>query len=89
MQILSWFAIAFYAFIVPLLLLSWVGYLQQEPELEADERKLSIAVIAIAIVLWPLALPFAYLNLMEQLKHTKSKIRLYQQIAKIDSSSSP
>jgi hypothetical protein len=86
MQLFLWFPTAFYVLVMPILFISWVSFFRQDHEMSAEDRHISFFVIAIATLLWPIVIPFAYLELLEKFKRSNRNVRLYQRMIEISSS---
>ncbi len=86
MQVFLWFPVAFYVLVMPILFISWVSFFRQDHDLSADDKHLSILVITIATILWPVVLPFAYLELLEKFKRSNRTARLYQRMMETSNS---
>ncbi|NDJ17044.1 hypothetical protein [Myxacorys almedinensis] len=71
---------------MPILFSSWLTFFRRDEELSCEEKKLSWLVIAIATMLWPVVLPFAYLELMGKLKHSTKAARLHQRMLETNKS---
>ncbi len=81
MQVLFIFPIAFYGLVVPIMFVAWLNFFQHDDQpLSRGEKQMSLVVITIAALLWPLVLPFAYLDVLDQLKRTSKAARLYQKM---------
>jgi hypothetical protein len=80
MQLLLFFPLAFYFLLMPILLISWFNFFRQDDEMSRREKRLSIVVIAIATVLWPIVLPFAYLELLGKFKKSAKTAKLYKRM---------
>ena len=81
MQILVIVIAVIYVVVMPILFINWLGFFRYDIDfLTGDEKQLSLAVIAIATLLWPLVLPFAYIELLDKFKRSTRAARLYQKI---------
>jgi hypothetical protein len=56
--------IGFYVVMVPFFFLKWIDLLQRDLDVSLEEYQINVFV-AIAALCWPLILPFAYLDLLE------------------------
>lgn len=71
----------FYGAIVPILFVSWLEFFRQdEDSLTDEEQEISRFMIAIASIFWIVALPFAYVELLDKFKRASRSARLYQKI---------
>lgn len=86
MQTLLLFPVGFYVLVIPILFLRWVSFFREDENLSGEEKKMSWLVIAIATLLWPVVLPFAYLELLCKLKRSTKTARLYQRMLEISNS---
>lgn len=78
MQIVFLLLTAFYVFMMPVLFVNWHGLFCQDVEnLSGSEKRISLTVLAIATLAWPLVLPFAYIELLDQVKRLNQTARLY------------
>lgn len=78
MQTLFLLPVSFYILVMPILFSTWMTFFRRDGEMSREERKTSWWVIAIATMLWPVVLPFAYLELLGKLKRSTKTARLYQ-----------
>lgn len=84
MQVLLIFPVAFYALVVPLVFIAWLNFFRHNDQpLSRREKQMSLIVISIAALLWPVVLPFAYLDVLDKLKRTSNAARLYQKLLKM------
>ncbi|WP_341998064.1 hypothetical protein [Chlorogloeopsis sp. ULAP02] len=52
---------------------NWLEFFQQDKDMNSGERSFSSAILVIATILWPIIVPFAYLELLRfHKKHKKS-----------------
>lgn len=63
--------VAFYFVIATLLVRSWLRFYFQDKGLSPTTKVISIFIIAIAALLWPLAVPIAYLELLNKIQQSK------------------
>ena len=87
MQPLLLFSIAFYSLLMPILFVNWFRLFREDLDLSKSEKHLSIVVIAIATLFWPIVIPFAYLELMEKLQRSTRTARLYKKMLDITTDS--
>lgn len=80
MQTLFLLPVGFYLLVMPILFSAWITFFRRDEEMSDEERKTSWFVIAIATMLWPIVLPFAYLELLGKLKRSTKTARLYQRM---------
>ncbi len=80
MQPLLLLFIAFYSLLMPVLFVSWLGFFREDLDLSKSEKYLSMVVIAIAMLLWPIVLPFAYLELLGKFQKSTRTARLYKKM---------
>ncbi len=79
MQVLLVISGLFYMAIIPVLFMSWLEFFRHDQgNLTDQEQQLSMIVIAIASVFWVVALPFAYLELLDKFRCASRASRLYQ-----------
>jgi hypothetical protein len=86
MQTLLLFPVGFYVLVIPILFSRWVSFFREDESLSGEEKKMSWLVIAIATLLWPVVLPFAYLELLGKLKRSTKTARLYQRMLETSNS---
>jgi hypothetical protein len=80
MQALLLFPGVFYLVMMPILLTSWLGFFQQDADMSEEEKRLSLIVLVIATLLWPIVLPFAYLELLSKFKRAAKTNRAYKNL---------
>ena len=56
----AYFSAAFYFFFI------WFAAFQKDPNLSAQEKRLSMKVLIVATILWPLVAPISYLSKQTQ-----------------------
>jgi hypothetical protein len=78
MQALLLFPVIFYIAMMPILFTGWMGFFKQDVDLSKEEKQISLMVLAIATLLWPIVLPFAYLELLDKFKRSARTSRLYK-----------
>lgn len=79
MQVLLVISGLFYVAIIPVLFISWLEFFRHDQDnLTDQEQRISMIVILIASMFWVVALPFAYLELLDRFKRTSRAARLYQ-----------
>jgi hypothetical protein len=76
MSILLTIIAAFYLLMMRTLLTKWIAAYQRGSRLSQSEKQSSYAVIAFATLLWPIVLPFAYLELLDNSQKTAQKAKL-------------
>ncbi len=54
----------------------WLGFFIDDKEMNAAQRYFSIVVLVVATILWPVIVPFAYLELLKFHKKHKQVIDL-------------
>lgn len=90
MQIVFFLLAAIYLIVMPILFVNWLGFFRYDAEtLTGDEKQVSLSVIAIATLLWPLVLPFAYLELLDKFRRSTRAARLYQRILETPKAQTP
>lgn len=81
MQVLLLILGLFYGAIVPVLFVSWLEIFHHDTDsLTHKEQKISQLMIAIASVFWIVALPFAYIELLDKFKRASRAAHLYQKM---------
>ena len=80
MQPLLLLSIAFYSLLMPVLFVNWLRFFREDLDLSKSEKHLSMVVIAIATLLWPIVLPFAYLELLGKFQKSARTTRLYKEM---------
>ncbi len=74
------FFIAFYSLLMPILFVNWLGFFREDLSLTKSEKQLSMVVIAIATLFWPIVIPFAYLELLGKFQRSARTTRLYKKM---------
>ncbi|BAU14608.1 hypothetical protein LEP3755_51570 [Leptolyngbya sp. NIES-3755] len=81
MQVLLLILGLFYLAVIPILFISWLEFFRHdEDNLTQEDQKISRLMIAVASVFWILALPFAYVELLDRFKRSSRAARLYQKM---------
>ncbi|PSB19000.1 hypothetical protein C7B65_13370 [Phormidesmis priestleyi ULC007] len=80
MQPLLLLFVAFYSLLMPILFINWLGFFREDLSLTKSEKRLSIVVIAIATLFWPIVIPFAYLELLGKFQRSARTTRLYKKM---------
>ncbi|MBW4441512.1 MAG: hypothetical protein KME10_09820 [Plectolyngbya sp. WJT66-NPBG17] len=89
MQVLLLIGGLFYVAVIPVLFISWLEFFHHDRDnLTQQEQRISIVMIAIASVFWVIALPFAYLELLDKFKRSSRAAKLYQQMLEAPKSQS-
>jgi uncharacterized membrane protein YozB (DUF420 family) len=76
MQMLSLSILTCYFLVMPVLFWNWLGFFRKDGDMSGTERRLSLLVLAIATVLWPIVLPLSYLELLGKVKRYERRARL-------------
>ncbi|QLE58856.1 hypothetical protein FD725_27150 [Nostoc sp. TCL26-01] len=64
--------IIFYIVMAYLLCKKWIFFFLHDEEMSPSDRSISRIILAIATLLWPIVVPFAYLELLSfNIKHKK------------------
>lgn len=89
MQVLLLISGLFYVAVIPVLFISWLEFFNCDRDnLTRQEQQISVIMIAIASGLWVIALPFAYLELLDKFKRSSRAAQLYQQMLETPKSQS-
>ncbi|KAM3093262.1 hypothetical protein ACKFKG_19840 [Phormidesmis sp. 146-35] len=80
MQTLLFFLGVFYLGMMPILFIGWLGFFRQDADMSKEEKQVSLIVLTIATLLWPIVLPFAYLELLGKFKRATRTNRLYKNL---------
>nr|WP_017318466.1 hypothetical protein [Mastigocladopsis repens] len=64
----------------------WLGFFLADEDIDSDQRLISIVILVIATILWPIVVPFAYWELLKFHKKHKDIIDLLINIPKTGSS---
>nr|WP_276749671.1 hypothetical protein [Chlorogloeopsis fritschii] len=76
-NILFYIAILIYLIMSYCFFTSWLELFLQDKEMNPVERSFSIVILVVATILWPIIVPFAYLELLRfHKKHKESIDRL-------------
>ncbi len=57
--------------------MQWLSFFLDDKEMNSSQRYFSMAILAMATILWPLIVPFAYLELLKFHKKHKQVIDLF------------
>lgn len=69
-------AILFYFIMACCFFMQWLGFFIDDKEMNLVQRYLSMVILAVATILWPLIVPLAYLELLKFHKKHKQVIDL-------------
>ena len=69
-------AIIFYLIMACCFFMQWLGFFIDDKEMTSTQRYLSVLVLILATILWPLIVPLAYLELLKFHKKHKQVIDL-------------
>ena len=69
-------AIVFYLIMACCFFVQWLGFFIDDKEMNSVQRYLSMVILAVATILWPLIVPLAYLELLKFHKKHKQVIDL-------------
>ncbi|MEM7717273.1 MAG: hypothetical protein AAF349_27620 [Cyanobacteria bacterium P01_A01_bin.68] len=69
-------AIIFYLIMACCFFIQWLGFFIDDKEMTSTQRYLSLLVLILATILWPLIVPLAYLELLKFHKKHKQVIDL-------------
>ena len=69
-------AIIFYLIMACCFFTQWLGFFIDDKEMTSTQRYLSLLVLILATILWPLIVPLAYLELLKFHKKHKQVIDL-------------
>jgi hypothetical protein len=67
-------AVVFYLIIACCVFIQWLGFFVDDKEMNASQRNFSIIILILGTILWPLIVPFAYLELLKFHKKHKQVI---------------
>ncbi|GAX34130.1 hypothetical protein [Nodularia sp. NIES-3585] len=73
-------AILFYLVLAYCFCKEWLYFLQADKDMTPEQQVLSYVILVIAIIFWPLVVPFAYLELLKSYKKYKSTVELLTNI---------
>lgn len=68
--------IVFYLVMACCFFIQWLGFFIDDKEMNPAQRHFSIVILVIGTILWPLIVPFAYLELLKFHKKHKPVIDL-------------
>jgi hypothetical protein len=77
--ILSWLGFAWYVIAGCLLSRTWYVYFQGDTDLSKGDILISWIALVLTTVLWPITLPFTYLELVRKHNHHQEPTHLSQQ----------
>ncbi|WP_414588483.1 hypothetical protein [Scytonema sp. PCC 10023] len=63
----------------------WLVFFLADEEMDSEQRLFSIVILVIATILWPIVVPFAYLELLKFHKKHKDVIDLFIKQRKVGS----
>lgn len=69
-------AIVFYLIMACCFFMHWLSFFIDDKEMDSSQRYLSIMILIVGTALWPLIVPFAYLELLRFHKKHKQVIDL-------------
>lgn len=69
-------AIVFYLIMACCFFIQWLGFFIADKEMNSAQRYLSIIILILGTLLWPVIVPFAYLELLKFHKKHKQVIDL-------------
>ncbi|MGB3637527.1 MAG: hypothetical protein WBA39_08115 [Rivularia sp. (in: cyanobacteria)] len=69
-------AIVFYLIMACCFFVQWLGFFIDDKEMNSAQRYFSIIILVLGTILWPLIVPFAYLELLKFHKKHKQVIDL-------------
>lgn len=72
MKIVLAVAVAFYLIMAVSFFKSWLLFFQQDTELSPKRTFFSWVVLTVVTLLWPVVVPFAYLELLRKLQKSKA-----------------
>lgn len=55
-----------YLFMAPFYFTSWLKLFRKDTDLSSNGKRVSMAILAISTILWPIIVPIAYLELLKQ-----------------------
>lgn len=69
-------AIIFYLIMACCFFIQWLGFFIDDKEMNSVQRYFSMVILVMATILWPVIVPFAYLELLKFHKKHKQVIDL-------------
>lgn len=75
-KLLNYLAIIIYLGMAYCFLIEWLGFFLADKEMNSEQRFFSSLILVIATILWPIVVPFAYLELLKSQKKYKEVIDL-------------
>jgi hypothetical protein len=69
-------SILFYSVIAYCFFSEWLDFFQADKDMDSEQHLLSIVILLIATIFWPIVVPFAYLELLKFHKRHKPIIDL-------------
>jgi len=63
----------------------WLEFFLADEDMDSDQRLFSVVILVIATILWPIVVPFAYLELLKFRKKHKDMIDLLVNLPKASS----
>ncbi|HEY9602211.1 MAG TPA: hypothetical protein V6C85_11410 [Allocoleopsis sp.] len=55
-----------YLLVAQRLFKTWLKFFRRDTTMSSEDRRLSLAVLSLGTILWPLVVPIAYLRLLEE-----------------------
>lgn len=74
--IMLYLLLVFYILLAGLFFVRWLDFFVEDEEMSQQMRLLSTFVLVLATILWPITVPFAYLELLKFHKKNKQLINL-------------
>ena len=69
-------AVVFYLIMAFCFFMQWLGFFIDDKDMDSGQRYFSIVIMIVGTILWPLIVPFAYLELLKFHKKHKQVIDL-------------
>ena len=69
-------AVVFYLIMAFCFFMQWLGFFIDDKDMDSGQRYFSIVILIVGTILWPLIVPFAYLELLKFHKKHKQVIDL-------------
>jgi hypothetical protein len=79
MQTMFYGLMTCYCLMMPILFANWYGLHAKDADMSRTERRLSMLVLTIATLLWPVVLPLTYIELL-------SKVKRYERLERMNRS---
>jgi hypothetical protein len=75
MTLIFYALITGYCIVMLALLIKWQAIYRKDLDMSASERQISVLILTISTLLWPVVLPLAYIELLDKAKRSNDESR--------------